>query len=182
MKDATPAAPLGETLLSFAAPDQDYARCRERSRGVAMSRLSHLQIVRPETDQTIAVAQSIHDNQKSRMEDGDKNLRNWKLSFSAAVLFSVVVLASLALNQSPREATAIMERLAAKVEMAQRIPPETRDTILKLLSTRRYDCEEVKCDPGLQARNRLARERISKAILAASFAADPAEQNASDTH
>ena len=144
-----------------------------------MSRLSHLRIVRPGVDPTIVVAQPIHDVQKSPMEDEDLNLRGWKLSFSVAVLFIVVVLASSALNQSPREATATMERLAAQVEMAQRMAPETRDTILKLLSTRRYDCEEVKCDPGLQARNRLARERISKAILASSLAVDATEPDAS---
>jgi len=144
-----------------------------------MSRLSHLRIVPPDVDPTIAVAQPIHDVQKSPMEDEDLNLRGWKLSFSAAVLFIVVVLTWSALNQSPREATAIMERLAAQVETAQRIAPETRDMILQLLSTRRYDCEEVKCDPGLQVRNRLARERISKAILASSLAVDATEPDAS---
>jgi hypothetical protein len=142
-----------------------------------MSRLSHLRIVQPEIEPAIAVAQPIHDDRKSRTEDVDKNLGNWKLSLSAALLFVVVVFALSALNQSPREATAIMERLAAQVETAQRIAPETRDTVLNLLSTRRYDCEEVKCDPRLQVRNRLARERISKAILAASLAADATEED-----
>jgi hypothetical protein len=50
--------------------------------------------------------------------------------------------------------------------------------MLKLLETRHYDCDQVKCDEKLQVRNRLARERIRQAIFGSSFASDASGHHA----
>jgi hypothetical protein len=47
-----------------------------------------------------------------------------------------------------------MERLAAKAETAERIVPETKDALLELLATPHYNCDPVKSDEQLAARNR----------------------------
>jgi hypothetical protein len=138
-----------------------------------MSTSRQFRTILPDIDPTIAVAQAVRADEQLRGHYHRKGKRgDPKISFTAALLFVAFVIASTALNESPHEATARMERVAAKAEAVQRIAPETRVAMLKLLATRHYDCDQVKCDEQLQVRNRLARQRISKAIFGASFASD----------
>jgi hypothetical protein len=86
-------------------------------------------------------------------------------------------MASTGLSESPLQATAIMERLAAKAEAAQRVAPETQDALFELLATPHYNCDRVKCDEQLTARNHLARERIRRVIFGESVTAGVAEHD-----
>jgi hypothetical protein len=65
----------------------------------------------------------------------------------------------------PLEATVQMERLAVKLQQMKAIHPETAQTIATLVIQPSYDCNQVSCSPGVQARNSIARSRL-KAILA----------------
>jgi hypothetical protein len=81
-----------------------------------MSKSSHLRIVWSDADPTIAIAQPVEADPHSREHEVGTKTRNPKLSLLAVVLLGVIVLASTGLNQSPHEATAIMEHLVVQVE------------------------------------------------------------------
>ncbi len=147
-----------------------------------MQRANQLRTLLPDIDPTIAVVQAIHAEEQLHTHSIRRKMSDdSKISLSAVLLVFAIVIASTGLTESPREATAIMERVAVRAEAAQRIAPETRETVLKLLATRHYDCDRVKCDEQLQVRNRLARERIRQAIFNASFASDAAEHDANSS-
>jgi hypothetical protein len=128
----------------------------------------------PDIDPTIAVAQALHKEGELRASYFRKP-GHMSFSFSVGLLFLAIVVAWIGLSESPREATAIMERFALRAEAAQRIAPETRDVVAKFLVLRRYDCGQVKCDEQLQARNRLAREKLTQALFGTSVAVSATE-------
>ena len=68
----------------------------------------------------------------------------------------------------PLEATVLMERLAAKIDHAQKLHPETAREIARLMSDPPSDCTRVPCSEPLRARNTAARQRLE--LLVASKA------------
>jgi hypothetical protein len=60
------------------------------------------------------------------------------------------------------EATARMERLAAKLEHTKKLVPETVAAISELIH--RYDCEQHSCDTVLEKRNHAALIRLKRAL------------------
>ena len=66
-------------------------------------------------------------------------------------------------EQSVREATVQMERLATKLEHAKKIASETKLEIDRLIHHPQYDCKQVACRTALEVRNRAARERLQAA-------------------
>jgi len=81
----------------------------------------------------------------------------------ATVAVGLVVLASVSAKH-PLQATAEMERLAAKVQQTKVIPVETRDVIERVFDGRPYDCSQVSCNAELSARNRVARAALTQAL------------------
>jgi hypothetical protein len=138
--------------------------CRQ---GIEMPTPHQLRTLLPDIDPSIAIAQSIR-------QEPDTWARAYervpKISLGMALLLVATAIASVFLSDSPRQVTATMERFAARLEAAQRIPPETRDAAGKLLALRRYDCEEIKCDEQLRLRSWLVRERLKEAIFGKSVA------------
>jgi hypothetical protein len=65
-------------------------------------------------------------------------------------------------RQLVEEATARMERLAAKLEHTKRLVPETVAAVSEL--TRRYDCEQHSCGTVLETRNHAALIRLKRAL------------------
>ena len=82
-------------------------------------------------------------------------------------MLSSAVAFALATNgtKEPLEATAQMERLAAKVESAKSVDPDTADKIARLVDQPWYDCSQVTCSEKLQARNGAVRSRL-KTLMA----------------
>lgn len=64
----------------------------------------------------------------------------------------------------PLEATARMEQLAANVERAKSIHPDTAREIARLIAQPWYDCNQVACSAQLQARNSAVRNRLNTVI------------------
>jgi len=65
-------------------------------------------------------------------------------------------------RQLVEEATARMERLAAKLEHTKRLVPETVAAVSEL--THRYDCEQHSCGTVLETRNHVALIRLKRAL------------------
>jgi hypothetical protein len=151
--------------------------CREAEEGIAMPKSAHLRLILTDVDPTMSVAQTVRAEERVHAQTLRKLPIEWKVSLSAALFASAIVLTSTGLNESPHQATAIMERLAAKAEAARQITPETQDAVFELLATPHYNCERIKCDEQLTARNRLARERLRNAIFGASIAAGATEHD-----
>ena len=143
-----------------------------------MPKSAHLRVVLTDVDPTMSVAQTVRAEERVHAQPVRKLPIEWKVWLSAALFASAIVLTSTGLSESPHQATAIMERLAAKAEVAQRIAPETQDAVFELLATPHYNCDRSKCDERLTARNRLARERLRSAIFGASLAAGATDHDA----
>ena len=92
--------------------------------------------------------------------------RKWLKGGVAAIAFSGAVALFWVARGTvpPLEATAQMERLAAKVERAQSIPPDTVREITRLIGQPWYDCNQVACNAQLQARNSAVRNRLKTLI------------------
>ena len=60
----------------------------------------------------------------------------------------------------PMEATVLMDRLAAKIEHAQKLHPDTAREIARLMSQPSCDCTQVRCSEPLRARNVAARHHL----------------------
>jgi hypothetical protein len=142
-----------------------------------MPKSAHLRLILTDVDPTMSVAQTVRAEERVHAQTLRKLPIEWKVSLSAALFASAIVLTSTGLNESPHQATAIMERLAAKAEAARQITPETQDAVFELLATPHYNCERIKCDEQLTVRNRLARERLRNAIFGASIAAGATEHD-----
>ena len=79
-----------------------------------------LQPVLPDIDPTIAVAQSFRAEEQLRAHIvRQKVWGDSKVSLSAILLLFVIVIATKGLTEFSHEANAIMERLAARAEVAQ---------------------------------------------------------------
>ena len=65
-------------------------------------------------------------------------------------------------RQLVEEATARMERLAAKLEHTKRLVPETVAAVSELIH--RYDCEQHSCGTVLETRNHAALIRLKRAL------------------
>jgi hypothetical protein len=78
-------------------------------------------------------------------------------------------IAAVGANKEQRvlEATVQMERLAAKLERAKKIAPETKLEIDRLIRQPWYDCNQMACTTALERRNRVARVRL-QTVLAGS--------------
>jgi hypothetical protein len=60
----------------------------------------------------------------------------------------------------PMETTVLMEGLAAKIEHAQKLHPDTAREIARLMSHASSDCTRVRCSEPLRARNAAARHHL----------------------
>jgi hypothetical protein len=92
--------------------------------------------------------------------------RRWLLGSSAvyACAVGVVLLIANGNHAGSLEATVQLERLAGRLAQIRSLPAETSREIKLLLLERRYDCAHTPCTPELQARNRVARERLLSLI------------------
>lgn len=63
------------------------------------------------------------------------------------------------------ESTVRLERLASELEHVNKVPPETKLEIAKLIHQPWTDCERISCRADVEIRNRAARNRL-EAILA----------------
>jgi hypothetical protein len=86
----------------------------------------------------------------------------------SGIAFGLTLLVLVGLG-SPRhemsEHTAIIEQLATKLSLAERIAPRTLDQVTDLLRRPDYDCRQVECDAWLDRRNAAARAKL-EAIVA----------------
>jgi hypothetical protein len=90
----------------------------------------------------------------------------WLKGLGAAIA-SVLVLGLALAPESrsrPLEATVQMERLAAKLERMKVVHANTAQTITNLLLQPSHDCHQVVCSPAVQARNNVARSRITTTL------------------
>jgi hypothetical protein len=62
------------------------------------------------------------------------------------------------------EATVLMERLAAKIEHAQKLHPDTAREIARLMAQPPCDCTQVRCSETLRARNVAARHHLERLL------------------
>jgi hypothetical protein len=79
------------------------------------------------------------------------------------LLASIVVVCALlaaTLIPTPRQDIAVLDRLAPRIERAQTLAPETRDTILQLIDRARVSTG----DPRHDMRRTLTIERVTDAI------------------
>jgi hypothetical protein len=67
-------------------------------------------------------------------------------------------------TRPPLETTIELEQLAARVERASSIHPNTARDFARMLAMPRYDCARTACSAALQARNSAARARLATAI------------------
>jgi hypothetical protein len=81
----------------------------------------------------------------------------------ASTLAVGLVLAPQSKNR-PLEATVQLETLAAKLERMTVLHPNTAQTITTLLLQPSHDCHQVVCSPAVQARNNVARSRITATL------------------
>ena len=88
--------------------------------------------------------------------------RRWLKGGLATIVFSTAAALLWAAGGTarPLEATVQMEQLAAKVEQAKLIHPNTAHAITRYIDQRGYDCDQVACSAQLQARNRAVRNRL----------------------
>lgn len=69
-------------------------------------------------------------------------------SLTVAGLISSIAATGINKEQSVREATVQMERLATKLEHAKKIASETKLEIDRLIHHPQYDCKQVACRHG----------------------------------
>jgi hypothetical protein len=62
------------------------------------------------------------------------------------------------------DATAWMERVAADLDRAAGLTPETVDKLARTIRQPWYDCRQVACEPELAARNLAAHTRLQQAL------------------
>jgi len=77
-----------------------------------------------------------------------------------------VVLLASGSTMRPLEATAQMERLAARVDHTRIIPRETAYEIAHVIGQPWYDCNQVACNAQLETRNRAVRDRLKLQLSA----------------
>jgi type VI protein secretion system component VasK len=77
---------------------------------------------------------------------------------------AIALLLSTGATHRPLEATAQIERTAARVEQLRTIHPEAVAEIERLYAKSLYDCERVSCDASLKARNQAAHARLEAAL------------------
>jgi hypothetical protein len=94
----------------------------------------------------------------------------------------VVVLAATSVPIRPLEATVQMERLAAKMERAAALAPETIEAVARMMSHPSYDCRLVSCRLELQQRNQAARDRLHAVLSAARRPVQDAAALESEAH
>ena len=70
------------------------------------------------------------------------------------------------------ESTVRLERLATELEHANKIPPETKLEIAKLIHQPWYDCERASCRSDVEIRNRAARNRLGAILAGTNFPVD----------
>jgi hypothetical protein len=128
--------------------------------GLGMVRLPTLSDIDP----VIAVARASRDEARPFLMER-RLVAAGKSPIAVGALFILaMVFGLIGSTNSSEEATAVLERLASKVESPQRISPETRNVLAKLLAERDYDCDRLKCSARLHERNRVARARVENAI------------------
>jgi hypothetical protein len=90
----------------------------------------------------------------------------WLKGIGAAIASTVAVGLVLAPESRPRplEATVQMERLADKLERMKAVHPSTARAITTLVLQPSHDCHQVVCSPAVQARNSIARSRITATL------------------
>ena len=90
----------------------------------------------------------------------------WLKGLGAALASTLAIGLVLASESKPRplEATVQMERLADKLERMRLVQPSTARAITTLILQPSYDCHQVVCSPKVQARNSIARSRITATL------------------
>lgn len=90
----------------------------------------------------------------------------WLKGLGAALTSTLAIGLVLASESKPRplEATVQMERLAGKLERMRVVQPSTARAITTLILQPSYDCHQVVCSPKVQARNSVARSRITATL------------------
>jgi hypothetical protein len=117
----------------------------------------------PDIDPIIAVVQSPLGGARTVLMGPSISGKN-SLICVGVLLICLLGLGSFTASNSREEATAVLERLTAKAELAQRISPETRRVLAELLAKLHYDCDRLRCGARLHERNRLARARLKEVI------------------
>jgi hypothetical protein len=89
------------------------------------------------------------------------------LKVTAAVLALAVAFPLFLISgKSAIEATVEMERLAARLEHATSVDPQTSREIKQLISKPWYDCNQIACDAQLQLRNAAVHIRLQNRLIA----------------
>jgi hypothetical protein len=90
----------------------------------------------------------------------------WLKGLGGAIASTLAIGLLLASESKPRplEATVQMERLAVKLERMKAIHPSTAQAITTLILQPSHDCHQVLCSPAVQARNSVARSRITATL------------------
>jgi hypothetical protein len=95
----------------------------------------------------------------------DEDRLTWSNWLKAgAVLYSCLIgfgiLFAIGSPIRPAEATAKMEQLLVKAQLARAMPRETAGEIESLINQRWFDCTQVACSAKLEARNREVRRQL----------------------
>jgi hypothetical protein len=90
----------------------------------------------------------------------------WVKGIGTAIASTLAIGLVLAPESRPRplEATVQMERLADKLERMKAVHPSTARAITTLVLQPSHDCHQVVCSPAVQARNSIARARITATL------------------
>jgi len=98
--------------------------------------------------------------------DGRIAWNRWLKGLGAAIASTLAIGLLLASESRtrPLEATVQMERLAAKLERMKTVHPNTAQAITALILQPSHDCHQVLCSPAVQARNSVARSRITATL------------------
>jgi hypothetical protein len=85
---------------------------------------------------------------------------------AATVLTLAVVYGPHTRSERQLAATVEMERLAAKLERVQQVPPETALEVGRIVSQPEFDCAQVSCRPSIEQRNTAARAYLLSLLRA----------------
>jgi hypothetical protein len=93
---------------------------------------------------------------------------------AAALAIALALIWGAQNSAHPLEATAQMERLAAKIERTKSLPLETASEIRRLMSQPWSDCAQIACSVQLQMRNSAVRARLTTLLAAKTIGSDVA--------
>jgi hypothetical protein len=86
---------------------------------------------------------------------------NWLMLLYVG-LGALAIVTAISTKTAPLDATAQLERLAARLARSATIPSSVTSEIARVIEQPVYDCRRVACSAELEARNRIVREQLKQ--------------------